>query len=262
MTTEPRAAEPLDSSRGDESDLPRMSFLEHLEELRRRILFSVVAVFVAFLVCWSFAPEIFRWIQAPIIDILPAGEKLAYTRLAAPFFLYMKVAFFAGIFLASPVMLWQLWLFIAPGLYRRERIYAAPFIIFSTLFFVAGGWFGYEVVFPMACEILRRDGQGLQAGHHGRRLLLGSRASSSSGWGSSSRRRSSSSSSRASASSRRSSCCGSSSTPSLIIFIIAAIITPTPDMVTQSALAIPMILLYLLGVGIAMAFAKKDDRRK
>lgn len=261
MTTEPRAAEPLDSSRGAESDLPRMSFLEHLEELRRRILFSVVAVFVAFAICWSFAPEIFRWIQAPIIDILPEGEKLAFTRLAGPFFLYMKVAFFAGIFLASPVVLWQLWRFIAPGLYRRERIYAAPFIIFSTLFFLAGGWFGYEVVFPMAARFFLEMGRDFQQVitiddyfSVASKLILGMGLVFE--------------------------------TPILIfflarlgivtpqfllrkfkyavliIFIIAAIITPTPDMVTQSALAIPMILLYLLGVGIAMAFAKKDDSRK
>jgi sec-independent protein translocase protein TatC len=259
MTSDPTTAGRLDSSREDESELPRMSFLEHLEELRRRILVSVAAVIVAFAVCWSFAPEIFRWIQAPILHLLPEGDKLAFTRLAAPFFLYMKVAFLAGIFAASPVILWQVWRFISPGLYRRERMYAAPFIIVSTLFFLAGGYFGYRVVFPMAAGFFLQMGQDFQQVitiddyfSVASKLILGMGLVFE--------------------------------TPILIfflarlgivtpgfllrnfkyavliIFIIAAIITPTPDMVTQSALAIPMILLYLLGVGIAMLFGKKGRR--
>ncbi|HEU5162213.1 MAG TPA: twin-arginine translocase subunit TatC [Thermoanaerobaculia bacterium] len=256
MTSDPTTADPLDSSLDEESTLPRMSFLEHLEELRRRILISVVAVIVAFAVCWSFAPEIFEWLQAPIKPLLK-GETLAYTRLAAPFFLYMKAAFLAGLFLASPVILWQLWRFIAPGLYRRERLYAAPFIIFSTLFFVAGGYFGHRVVLPMAAAFFLELGENFQQVITiddyfavASKLILGmglvfemptlifflARLGIV--------------------------------TPKfllkkfkyavLIIFIIAAIITPTPDPVTQSALAVPMILLYLLGVGIAMLFGKKE----
>ncbi len=254
MTTDPTTAERL--SQDEESDLPRMSFLEHLEELRRRILISVTAVVVAFAICWGFAPEIFRWIQAPVIHLLPEGEKLAFTRLAAPFFLYMKVAMLAGVFLASPVVLWQVWRFISPGLYRRERLYAAPFIIFSTLFFVAGGYFGYRVVFPMAAKFFLDMGKDFQQVITiddyfaiASKIILGmglvfetpmlifflSRLGIV--------------------------------TPQfllrkfkyavLIIFIIAAIITPTPDPVTQSALAVPMIALYLLGVGISMLFGKK-----
>ncbi|HEY0787319.1 MAG TPA: twin-arginine translocase subunit TatC, partial [Thermoanaerobaculia bacterium] len=222
----------------------------------RRILISVVAIVVAFAVSWTFAPEIFRWLQEPVVHILPPGDKLAFTRLAAPFFLYMKVAALAGIFLASPVILWQLWRFIAPGLYRRERLYAAPFIIFSTLFFVAGGYFGYKVVFPMAAEFFLGMGKDFKQVITiddyfaiASKIILGmglvfetpmlifflSRLGIV--------------------------------TPQfllrkfkwavLVIFIIAAIITPTPDPVTQSALAIPMIALYLLGIGISMVFGKK-----
>ena len=83
------------------------------------------------------------------------GDKLAYTRLTAPFFLYMKVSFFAGLFLASPVILLQVWLFVAPGLYKKERRMAAPFIIFGTLFFVLGGYFGYRYLLPATCSFLK-----------------------------------------------------------------------------------------------------------
>ena len=240
------------------AELPRMSFLEHLEELRRRLAWSCLALFVGFLVCWNWAPEIFHLLEQPITRFLPAGQKLAYTQVTSPFFLYMKVAFFSAIFLASPIVLWQLWLFIAPGLYPKERRYAAPFIIFATLFFVAGGYFGFISVLPMACKFFVEMGRDFQQVitvddylGFSTKLVLGmglvfetpililflARVGIV--------------------------------TPAfllqkfkyavLIIFIIAAIITPTPDMVTQTALAVPMILLYLLGIGIAFVFGKKVE---
>lgn len=250
---------PPDDPWREESDLPRMSFLGHLEELRRRLLVSLIALVVAFLVCWSFAPQIFELLQRPILDLMPPGEKLAFTRLTAPFFLYMKVAFFAGIFLAAPVLLWQVWRFISPGLYRRERRYAAPFIVFSSLFFIAGGWFGYRIVFPMAAGFFLEMGEQFQQvitidDYFGfaSKIILGMGLVFE--------------------------------TPILIfflsrlgivtpqfllqkfkyavviIFVIAAVITPTPDMITQSALAIPMIVLYLLGIGISVLFGKKREK--
>ncbi len=124
-------------------ELPRMTLLDHLDELRRRLFSSAIAIFVAFLGCWYFAPEIFKWLEKPILDALPEGERLAFTDLAGPFMLYVKVALLAGIFVASPVLLTQVWLFIRPGLYRRERRLALPFIVFTSAFFVAGGYFGY-----------------------------------------------------------------------------------------------------------------------
>src|ERR1700682_6649690 len=92
-----------------ESGLPKMGFLDHLEELPKRLIVSFIAVTVAFFACWHYAPEIYAKLQEPLTKILPPGDKLAFTRLTAPFFLYMKVAFFAGIFLAAPVILFQLW---------------------------------------------------------------------------------------------------------------------------------------------------------
>src|SRR4051812_49164092 len=95
----------IDSGEPDDPEraLPKMSFLEHLEELRKRLLYSVVAIFVGFLACWWKAEAIYAWLQAPLTQFLPKNDnKLAFTHLTAPFFLYMKVAFFAGLFLMSP----------------------------------------------------------------------------------------------------------------------------------------------------------------
>src|SRR5947209_16959976 len=136
----------------EEHELPKMSFLDHLDELRKRLIVSILALLVGFLVCWGYADRIFELIQAPLAKFLPHGDKLAYTRLTAPFFLYMKVAFFAGIFVAAPVILLQLWLFISPGLYKRERRMAAPFIIGATFFLLLGGYFGFHYILPGTCK--------------------------------------------------------------------------------------------------------------
>ncbi|HEY2093695.1 MAG TPA: twin-arginine translocase subunit TatC [Thermoanaerobaculia bacterium] len=241
-----------------ERELSKMSFLEHLEELRKRLIISFAAIFVAFLVCWNWAPQIYGKLQEPIIKVLPPGDKLAYTRLTAPFFLYMKVAFFAGLFLAAPVILFQLWLFIAPGLYKRERRYAAPFIIFASLFFILGGYFGFRLLLPNTCGFFVETGKQFKQMitiddyfSFASMIVLASGAIFE--------------------------------TPILIFFlarlgivtpafllqkskyavvlsfIIAAIVTPTPDMVTQTALAVPMIALYFLGVAVAFLFGKKHD---
>jgi len=249
----------LDDEEVPDADLPKMSFLDHLEELRKRLIVSIIAIFVAFLICWNYANKIFAWIQEPLTKFLPPDDqKLAYTRLTEPFFLYMKVAFFAAIFVASPILMWQVWRFISPGLYKRERRYAAPFIIFATLFFVAGGYFGYRVILPGTCAFFVETGkqfkQMIKVDEYfsfASTIVLASGAVFE--------------------------------TPILIFFlarlgivtphfllqkskyaivlsfIIAAIVTPTPDMVTQSFLAVPMIALYFLGVGVAFLFGKRYD---
>ena len=146
---------------GSEEELPRMTLLDHLDELRRRILYSIIAIFVGFLGSWYFAPEIFHWLEKPFLAAVPEGEKLAFTDLPGPFMLYIKVALLTAIFVASPILLIQLWLFLRPGLYRRERRLFVPFVVFTTLFFVAGGYFGYLVAFPMVVKFLLGVGEGL-----------------------------------------------------------------------------------------------------
>jgi sec-independent protein translocase protein TatC len=238
-----------------DAELPKMGFLDHLEELRKRLMVSIAAVAVGFFVCWAFAERIFAKLQEPLTHFLPPGDKLAYTRLTAPFFLYMKVAFFAGLFLAAPVVLHQLWLFIAPGLYKRERRLASPFIIFGSLFFIAGGYFGYRLLLPATCSFFVETGKQFKQMvtvddyfSFASMIILATGVVFE--------------------------------TPIIIFFlarlgivtpaflmqkfkyaivlsfVVSAVVTPTPDMVTQSALAIPMILLYLIGVGVAYLFAK------
>ena len=250
------AAEPHAGTTSPEDELPKMTFLDHLEELRKRLVVSFLAVAVGFFACWAFAEAIFAKLQAPLAAFLPPGDTLAYTRLTAPFFLYMKVAFFTGLFVASPVVLWQLWMFIAPGLYKRERRLAAPFIIFGTLFFVLGGYFGYRFLLPATCSFFVETGKQFKQMitvddyfSFASTIILATGIVFE--------------------------------TPILIFFlarvgivtpaflmqkfkyavvlsfVIAAVVTPTPDIVTQAALAVPMILLYLMGVGVAFLFAKK-----
>lgn len=241
-----------------DTELTRMSLVDHLNELRRRLAVCLTALFVGFLACWYFAKPIFAWLSLPLTQFLPEGEKLAFTGLVDPFMLYVKVAALAGVFVASPVILHQVWLFVAPALYRHERRVAIPFIVATTLFFVAGGYFGWAVAFPMVCRFL------LSVGSEFRQVItvneyfsLSSKVILGLGlvfelpvllgflarlgvvdyrfllrhfrWA------------------------------VLAIFIVAAIITPTPDIPTQCVFAFPMIGLYLIGVVVAFLFGKKTE---
>lgn len=237
-------------------ELNRMTILEHLEELRKRIMWSIAAVIGGFLLCWYWAPKIFAWMAVPITQFLPAGEKLAFTGLVDPFMLYMKVALLAGIFVASPVILWQFWLFVSPALYRHERSIVVPFVILTTIFFMSGGYFGYKIAFPMVVKFLLSVGQNFrQVITINEYFSMASKVILGLGL--------------------------VFELPVLImvlarfgivtakfllkyfrfavliIFIVAAIITPTPDIPTQCVFALPMIGLYLLGVLVAWIFGKK-----
>src|SRR5436305_15040007 len=126
------AGDTIDSpeSNDPESTLPKMSFLEHLEELRKRLLYSILAIFAGFLACWWKAEAIYAWLQHTLTQFLPKNDnKLAFTHLTAPFFLYMKVAFFAGLFLVSPFILFQFLLFISPVLYKSYGLYVHPLLL-------------------------------------------------------------------------------------------------------------------------------------
>jgi sec-independent protein translocase protein TatC len=127
----------------------KMSFLDHLDELRRRIIYSVVAVLVGLGISLFFVNELFEFIFRPMQALLPAGQTLIYTDPSEAFFLQIKIALMAGLILASPVVFAQVWLFIAPGLYAHEKKLAIPFIVMSTFFFVAGAAFSHYMVFPI-----------------------------------------------------------------------------------------------------------------
>jgi sec-independent protein translocase protein TatC len=141
----------------DQEGMPSMSFLEHLEELRTRIFHALVAVAVGMGVCWWYHEALFGFMQKPILDVLRQNglpQKLVYLTPAEPFNLYLKVSALAGLFLTSPYVLYQVWLFISPGLYRREKRYAVPFMVSTIVLFVAGGYFGYRMVYPAALKFL------------------------------------------------------------------------------------------------------------
>src|SRR6266566_4151621 len=129
-------------------NLDSMPLLAHLEELRKRTILSVVGVVVAFFSCWSFADRIFALMQQPIIQALRhhgLSGGLVYLNPTEPFNLYMEVGFVAGLFVASPFVFYQLWLFVAPGLYRKEKRYVLPFLVGTVALFLAGGLFGYRM---------------------------------------------------------------------------------------------------------------------
>lgn len=133
----------------------RMSFLAHLKELRQRLIASLIAIGVGFGVGAWFSPQLFHVLMRPVLAALPEGHrKLHPTAIMEKFTVYLKVALYAGLFLAAPVILWQFWRFISPGLVAKEKKYAIPFVAVGSLFFLAGGLFCYFVILPPALTYL------------------------------------------------------------------------------------------------------------
>ncbi len=128
----------------------RMSFLEHLDELRQRIIYSIVALFGGFIVAFTFIDFLFDFVMRPMQDVLGADQTLIYTQPTEAFILYIKIAAIAGLVIASPIVMSQVWRFIAPGLYVNEKRYAIPFVAVSTVCFVTGVAFAHYIVFPFA----------------------------------------------------------------------------------------------------------------
>lgn len=245
----------------DASDLGReslseMSLLEHLTELRHRLFVTVGAVLVGTIVCWFVSQQIYDLLAQPVTRVLRAhpetvlDPRLVILSLTEAFVVYLKVAAMAGLFLASPILLTQMWLFIAPGLYRKERFYAVPVIFASVVFFMAGAAFGYFILFPVMATFFITLGSDFVPILSANalfgfllRTLLG--------------------------------CAIVFEWPVVVfflarmgiltagmmlrgfryailgIFVIAAVVTPTPDMATQTILATPMLGLYALGILIA-----------
>jgi sec-independent protein translocase protein TatC len=126
----------------------KQPFLSHLEELRKRFVAISIGIGVAFVICYIFSERLFQYLILPLKAVLPKGDRLIFTNLPEMFITYLKVSLIAGILLAAPFIFYELWLFIAPGLYQREKKYVIPFVLFSTILFVGGALFGYFVVFP------------------------------------------------------------------------------------------------------------------
>jgi sec-independent protein translocase protein TatC len=123
-------------------------FLAHLEELRKRLIICAMAIGIGFAISYIFSKQLFSFLILPLTKVLPAESRLIFTSLPEMFIAYIKVALIAGIILAIPIVFYELWMFLAPALYRREKGYVIPFVLFSSILFVAGSLFGYFIVFP------------------------------------------------------------------------------------------------------------------
>jgi sec-independent protein translocase protein TatC len=135
----------------DEKKLPLTA---HLQELRKRLILSFVAIAGGFALCYTFAEKIFDILAAPLLEMMPTGGSLVFTSVAEAFFTYMKVAFISGLILASPFVLYQIWAFVAPGLYRHEKKYVIPFVLAGSFFFAIGILFAYYVALPVGFKFL------------------------------------------------------------------------------------------------------------
>ncbi len=253
----PPAGQPQDA-------MPAMSFLDHLEELRRRIIHSIIAVTVGFFACWRYAERIYGFMQRPIMEALHRQgmpEKLVYLNPTEPFNLYLKVAFLAGLFLTSPFVLYQVWLFISPGLYRHEKRYVFPFMFSTVALFLGGGIFGYKMVYPAALNFLIEYGKQFQPmitiGEYTDLFLtiiigmgiifelpilvffLSLMGIITAGWMWRNLRYS-----------------------ILVIFIIAAIVTPTTDILNMCIFAAPMVALYVVSIAIAWLVHPKQRKAR
>ena len=239
----------------------KMTFLEHLDELRKRILHGLVSVVLAFCVCWIFREEIFSFLAVPIADVVGGKEKLIFIKPTEPFSIWLKVSFVAAVFLSSPYILLQVWLFIAPGLYRREKSYAFPFLFSSTVLFLLGGAFAYYVILPTALDFLINQFgapftamvSAIEYFNFEVLILVGMGAvfqlpvlvAFLSIFG--------------------------LITPGflwrnfryafLLIIVVAAIVSPTVDILSLFLWSGPMVVLYLLSIGISWVFKRRRDKQ-
>lgn len=237
----------------------KLPLTSHLEELRKRLIACLVAVGIGFSISYFFSEQIFSILSRPLTTMLPEGSSFIFTGITEAFFTYLKLSFFAGIFLSSPVIIYEIWQFVAPGLYEKEKRYVFPFVFFATLFFVGGIVFCYFIVLPAAfkffvsyntqyirmlpslgeylsfsCIFLLSFGVVFELpvfiiclakiGIITERQLRSNRK--------------------------------------LVIigaFIVSAILTPTPDAINQSLMAVPLIVLYELSIFAVKYIGKKKD---
>ena len=264
----PPPSEPEDEPDDDEDGMARMSFLEHLEELRTRILHSLSGLVVAYGCALVFKTQLFYWMRQPFdraVENLPPHldvKLIAITPIEQFHLLWLKLPIVAAIFLAAPWLGYQVWAFIAPGLYQRERRLAAPFVFTTTILFLLGGLFGYFVALRFALEFLLGVGQDVDIqpmitvnSYYGTfvSVMLGLGVVFQLPiviFGLTVLR---------------------IATPSfllsnvryaiLIIFVLAAVITPTPDIFNMILFAAPMILLFFVGIGASyLLVLHREDR--
>jgi sec-independent protein translocase protein TatC len=246
------------------AELPGMSLLEHLEELRRRLIRSAIALVAGFLAAWFFHEKIFQLMQAPITYALAKHHLPTQLVIHNPvdgFNMYLKISLMAGCIMASPFILYQVWLFISPGLYTNEKRYVVPFMAATITLFLAGAYFGYRWVFPGSLDFLfgfsKQFRPLIEINEYTNLFLtvilglgvafempilvfflsLFGIVSPRFLW-------------------------KNIRFAILIIFIIAAIITPTPDPLTMCVFATPLLCLYLISIAVSYMVHPTQRRKR
>ena len=240
----------------DDSAADKMSFLEHLDELRKRLIVCVSALGIGFVISWAYVERLVDFIFVPLKSTMRSGH-FQYIEPGEGFMMRMKLAALAGLFLALPIILWQIWRFVAPGLYANEKRFAIPFVVLSTTFFTLGAAFSHYIAFPWTMQFFasfeREDmvfiptiapvfamyvkmmlAMGLVFEMPTAVYFLARIGVVSAGF-----------------------LIRQFKYALLLIFIAAAILTPGTDVVSQAMMAGPMIVLYLLSIGIAWAVGRK-----
>jgi sec-independent protein translocase protein TatC len=244
----------------DESTGGKMSFLEHLDELRKRLIYSLLSLAVGVAIACLFIERIYNFVMIPMQRMLPAGGKLIYTEAPEAFMLYIRIAIIAGLVIAAPLIMIQLWLFISPALYAKERRFAVPFVVLASAGFIGGAAFSHYIVFPTMWRFFAsfsndfisflpriEDAFGLYI-----KMVVGMAVVFQ--------------------------------MPTIVfflaklglvtgrmmlryfkyavlgIFIVAAAITPSPDMASQIIVAVPMVALYVISIAVAMIFGGKKRK--
>jgi sec-independent protein translocase protein TatC len=252
LPARPAGFSPFDEEEHGEG---RMTFLEHLDELRKRITHAVAGLLVGFIIAFAFANRVFDFVYLRLTAAVPGG-KLVYTEPAEMFMLWIKIAALTGVLIASPYIMLQVWLFIAPGLYAKEKKFAIPFVLASSALFISGAAFSHYFVFPAAwnffasfsnvyVDFLPRVGPvfgmyvklmlgiGLTFQLPVLMFVLARLGIVTAGF-----------------------LMRNFKYAVLFIFIFAAVVTPDANPVTQIMVAGPMVVLYLLGIGVAWLFGK------
>ena len=239
----------------------KLPLTAHLEELRKRLIYSFLAIGIAFALCYAFIKQIVEILMRPLVQVLPPGSTLVFTAVPEAFFTYLKAALLAAIFFSSPFILYQIWAFISPGLYEREKKYIFPYLFVSSAFFVGGALFCYFIFFPVvfrfflsfASETIRplpaiKDylsftiklllAFGLLFQWPPLILFLSRMGVVSSPFLARNRKYA-----------------------ILIIFVVAAFLTP-PDLVSQLILAGPLLVMYEGSIWMAKLFRKKEEKKE
>ena len=239
----------------------KMPFTGHLEELRKRIVICSVAIGAGFIISYGFKEKLFHFLTLPLISVMQADDTLIFTGLPEAFFTYLKVSLLSGLMLAAPVLLYQFWLFVAPGLYGKERKLLIPIVFLSSFFFIGGALFGYFIVFPFgfkfflgfATETIRPLPSMREYLSFSSKLLLAfglvfelpliitflARLGIVTVEFLKKNRK----------------------YALLLFFVFAAILTP-PDVVTQILMALPLMILYEISILGARIFGKKKSENK